>query len=135
VILDSLIGHDATDEENVDEAVPENLFEGGPSRSPRNPFGVDGNRKHACWREAHVLELLPVELRVAERELHAPGQRPQLLPAEGREPEHACVVRREERGRCDVVILQHASASEGGERLRHRRRQCEMEDRDVTRAG
>ena len=42
------------------------------------------------------------------------------------------VVGREERRRRDVVVLQHAPAGQRRERLGHRRRQREMEDRDVA---
>ena len=48
-------------------------------------------------REAELLELLAVELGIAEREIDAAGQRPQLLTSERRQPEHLRVVRGEER--------------------------------------
>ena len=97
-----------------------------------DPLGVDGDRQHAGRREAHGLEFLPVELRVAEREIDAADQRPQLAPSERREPEQAGVVGREELRRRDVVVLQHAAARQRRERLGHRRGQREMEDRDVA---
>ena len=42
------------------------------------------------------------------------------------------IVRREEARRRDVVVLEHAAARQRGERLGHRRRQREVEDRDVA---
>ena len=97
-----------------------------------DPLGVDRDRQHAGRREPQRLELRAVELRIAERQIDMADQRSQLLPAERRQPEEAGIVGREERRRRDVVILQDARAVQRRERLGHRRRQREMEDRDVA---
>ena len=97
-------------------------------------FGVDGDGHHAGRREPELLEFLPVELRVAERQIDVADERSQLLTSERRKPEEPGVVRGEERRRRDVVILQHPRAVERRERLRHRRGQREVKDRDVARA-
>ena len=81
------------------------------------------------------LELPPVVLGVAEREVGAAGERGELAPAQRGQPEDARVVRREEARRRDVVVLQHAPARQPGERLGHRRRDREVQDRDVAGRG
>ena len=51
--------------------------------------GIDGNRQHAGRREPQLLELLPVELGVAERQIHVADERCELLAAERRQAEEA----------------------------------------------
>ena len=61
----------------------------------RDARGIDGDRKDAGRREAERLELLPVVLRIAERQIDAADQRRQLLAAERRQAEQRRIVRRE----------------------------------------
>ena len=79
MVLDPLVGHDAADEEDVDQAVAEDLFERRTRRRAGDPLGVDRDRQHAGRREPERLELLAVEVGVAEREVDPAGQRRQLL--------------------------------------------------------
>ena len=132
MILDALVRDDAPDEQDVDQPVGEDLLERGAARRPGQALGVDGDGHHARPPEAQLLELVAVELRIAEREVDPPGERAELLPPERRQPEQLWVVRRKERRRRDVVILEHAAPGQAGERLGHRRRQGEVEDRDVA---
>ena len=96
VILDLLVRRDPADEQEVHEAVVENLFERRASSPARHARGVDRDRKDAGRREAERFELLPVVLRVAERQIDPAGERRQLLAAERGEPEERRIVRREE---------------------------------------
>ena len=54
--------------------------------------GVDRDREDAGTSEAQRLQLLPVVVRVAEREIDAADQRRQLLAAERRQAEQRRVV-------------------------------------------
>ena len=104
----------------------------GRRGAPVEPLDVDGDGHHPGPPEAQLLQLAAVELRIAEGEVDPPGERAELLPPERRQPEQLWVVRSKERGRRDVVILEHAAPGQAGELLGHRRRQGEVEDRDVA---
>ena len=132
VILDLLVGDDPADEEDVDQPVAEDPLQRRPRRRAGDPRGVDGDRHDAGPLEAERLELLAVEVGIAERQVDVPRERRQLLAAERREPEESRIVGGEERRRRDVVVLQHLRAEQPREGLRHRRRQGEVEDRDVA---
>ena len=98
VILDLLVRRDPADEEEVDELVVQDL-----SRAPAAATGlvmrdsIDGQRQHAGRREAERLELLPVVLGDAERQIDAADQRRQLLPRQRGQAEQRRIVGREER--------------------------------------
>ena len=109
MILDLLVRRDPADEQEVHEAVVQDLFERRPSGRLRDPRGIDRNREHAGAAEAERLELRPVVLRIAERQVDAAGERRELVPPERREPEQRRIVRREIRRRRHVVVLQDAS--------------------------
>ena len=111
VILDPLVRHDAADEQEVDQAVGQDLLQRRAARRAGDPLGVHRNRQHAGALEAERLELLAVELGVAERQIDAAGQRRQLAAAERREAKHAGIVGREKPRRRDVVVLQDAHAA------------------------
>ena len=66
------------------EPVAEDLLERRARRRVGDPLGVDGDRQHAGRREAERLELLPVELRIAEREVDAADQRRELARGRAR---------------------------------------------------
>ena len=53
-----------------------------PLDVPCNARCVDGNREHARRRKSEAVEILPVVLRVAEREIDVADERRQLLPAQ-----------------------------------------------------
>ena len=114
------------------EPVAEDPLQRRPRRRAGDPRGVDRDRHDAGSLEAERLELLPVEVRIAERQVDPSRQRRELLAAERGEAEEPRIVGREERRRRDVVVLQDLRAGSSRERLGHRRRQREMEDRDVA---
>ena len=96
---------------------------------------VERDRHHAGGREAHLFELLAVEIGVAEGEIDVADERREVLAAERGQPEQIGVVAGEKMRRGDVVILQDARARKLGEGRRHRGRKREMEDRDIAPAG
>ena len=134
VVLDSLVRREAPDEQDVGQLVVQDVVEHRLRPRVREALGVDRDRQHARRREPERGELAPVELRVAEREIDAADQAGELLPADGGDAEQGRVVRGEEAGGSDVVVLQHAPARQRRECLRHRRRQREVQDGDIARA-
>ena len=89
MIVDPLVGNDAADKEDVDEAVAENRLEGRPARRVGDAACIDGDRQHAGGRETQRLELAAVELGIAEREIDVSDERRQLTSSERRQPEEA----------------------------------------------
>ena len=69
MIVNPLVRDDAADEQEIDQAIAEDLFERGPPGRIGDALRVDGNRHHTGWRKSHLLELLPVELGVAKRQI------------------------------------------------------------------
>ena len=108
------------------------IFSRAGRRGADVPFSVDRNRHHAGRLESKILQLLPIELGVAEGKINVPDQRLQLLASDRGQSKQAGIVGSEERRGSDVVILQNASAAERCERLRHRRGERKMKDRDVA---
>ena len=103
VILDLLVRRDPADEQEVHQAVVEDRLERRAPDALRDARRVDGDREDAGRREPERLELLPVVLGVAERQIDVADERRQLLPAERREPEERRVVaarRRPPASRC-----------------------------------
>ena len=131
-VLDLLVRRDAADEQEVHEAVVEQDVERRPLGRLRDARSVDRDREDPGAAEAERLELLPVVLRVAERDVDAPRERRQLVASQRRETEQCGVVGREVRRRRHVVVLQDAPGVERRECLGHRRRQGVVEDRHLT---
>ena len=134
VVFELLVRGDAADEEDVGRTVVERPFERRPPRRARDAPGVDQQRQHAGVGEAERLQLPAVVLGVAQRQIDASGQRPQLGPAQRGDAEDVRVVRREEMRRRDVVVLDHAPAALRGERGGQRRGDGEVQHRDVAAA-
>src|SRR5215203_4700218 len=102
-IFNPLVRNDASDEQDVRPIVvilPRNevVWRQVEMRKIRN----DG--QHTSRVETQRLELLPVELRVAEREIHACRVDAQLAPALEALLHQLLMYAREELGRCDVVV-------------------------------
>ena len=109
VILDLLVRRDPSDEQEIQQAVVEQRLERRSFDLLRDARHVDRDGKHRRAREPQVLELEPIELRVAQREIDVRGERREHAAANRGEPEQARIVRREVRRRRDVVVLQHAA--------------------------
>ena len=101
---------------------------GGPSRCEKS--GTTGSTPVAGKPER--LEFLPVELRVAERQVAAVGVRRQLAPAVVAEPHEQAVNVDEVLGRRDVVVDEHHPVRQRVRDARRLRPDGEVVDQDVV---
>ena len=98
----------------------QDAFQRGARRRVSEAPGVHRDRHDAGAAEAQGLELQADEIRITQSQIDTA------------EPEESGVIRREEGRRRDVVVLQDLRTLETGEGFSHRRRQREVEDRDVS---
>ena len=89
----------------------------------RSEIEVDGKRHDAGPFETQLLELSAVVVRHSKRNIDAPDQRRNLLPADERQAKKTRIVVGEERRRRHVVVLEDAPAPERAKGGGHRRRQ------------
>ena len=92
VILDLLVRGDPADEQEVDEVVVQDLVERRPVGWLRDARQIDRQRQHAGRREPERLELPPIVVGDAEREIDRADQRRQFPAGDRGEPEERRIV-------------------------------------------